>query len=141
VANFADHLAAVNATLNGLCFIFLCLGYRAIRSGRREVHRRWMVTAFVTSVVFLISYLTRFSLSGVHRYPGTGVMKTVYLSVLGSHTILAAMTPFLAIRTLYLAVKGRFEEHRKIARVTFPIWTYVSVTGVLVYFLLYGAAG
>ena len=98
-----------------------------------------MIAAFATSVVFLVSYLTRFYLTGVHRYPGTGAMKTVYLSVLGSHTVLAAVTPFLAIRTLYLAAKGRFEAHRKIARVTLPIWMYVSVTGVVVYFLLYGA--
>jgi uncharacterized membrane protein YozB (DUF420 family) len=139
MSTWGDRLAAVNACLNGLAFVFLCLGYRAIRARRVQTHRRWMVTAFVTSVLFLVSYITRFSLTGVHRYPGTGALKTVYLSVLGSHTILAAVTPFLAIRTLYLAAKGRFEAHRKIARVTLPIWMYVSVTGVVVYVLLYTA--
>lgn len=139
MSNLGDRLAALNAFLNGLAFVFLCLGYVAIRGRKTETHRRFMIAAFATSVVFLVSYLTRFYLTGVHRYPGTGTMKTVYLSVLGSHTVLAAVTPFLAIRTLYLAAKGRFEAHRKIARVTLPIWMYVSVTGVLVYFLLYGA--
>ena len=130
-------LAAVNATLNGLSAVCLFLGYRAIRRGARETHKKWMITAFVLSVVFLISYLTRFSLTGVHRYPGTGPMKTAYLGLLGSHTLLAAVTPVLAIRTLYLGMKERFEQHRKIARITFPVWMYVSVTGVLVYFMLY----
>jgi uncharacterized membrane protein YozB (DUF420 family) len=138
VSNLGDHLAAWNAFLNGLAFVFLCFGYWAIRGKKTETHRRFMVAAFTTSIVFLVSYLTRFYLTGVHRYPGTGVMKTVYLSVLSTHTVLAAVTPVLAIRSLYLAVKGRFADHRKIARVTLPIWMYVSVTGVLVYFLLYG---
>ncbi len=133
-------LAAVNATLNssaGLCLFF---GYRAIRRKDRETHKKWMITAFAVSVIFLISYLTRFYLTGVHRFPGEGTMKTVYLTLLLSHTTLAAVTPVLAIRTLYLAAKGRFEAHKKIARVTFPIWMYVSVTGVVVYLMLYHLA-
>ncbi len=130
-------LAALNATLNGLSALFLMIGFLAIRRKQVLLHRRCMVTAFGLSVIFLISYLTRFALTGVHRYPGEGLLKTVYLVLLGSHTTLAAVTPFLAIRTLYLALKGRFEEHRRIARITFPIWMYVSVTGVMVYKMLY----
>lgn len=130
-------LAALNACLNGLSGILLALGLRAILKGKKEVHRRFMVTAFCVSVVFLISYLTRFYLTGVHRFPREGLIKTIYLSILISHTSLAAVTPVLAIRTLYLAAKERFDAHRKIARITFPIWMYVSVTGVIVYFMLY----
>lgn len=137
MSDLGSTLAALNATLNGSSAICLALGLRAILRGDRKTHKKWMITAFTMSVVFLISYLTRFSLTGVHRYPGTGGMKTFYLSLLGSHTLLAAVTPFLAIRTLYLASKERFESHRKIAKITFPIWMYVSVTGVLVYFMLY----
>jgi putative membrane protein len=140
VNELGARLAAVNAFLNGLAFVFLLLGYRMIRAKKIEAHRKLMLAAFATSVVFLVSYLTRFYLTGVHRYPGTGIMKTVYLSVLGSHTVLAAITPVLAIRTLYLGLKNRVEAHRKIAKITLPIWMYVSVTGVLVYFLLYGAS-
>ncbi len=87
--------------------------------------------------LFLISYLIRYALTGVHRYPGTGWDRTIYLAILGTHTPLAAMVPFLAVRTLYLAIKKRFDSHRKWARVTFPIWLYVSVTGVVIYFMLY----
>jgi len=130
-------LAAVNATFNGLSGICLFCGYLAIRRGDRQTHKKWMISAFALSVLFLVSYLTRFSLTGVHRYPGVGPIKTFYLALLGSHTLLAVMTPILALRTLTLALKGRFEAHRKIARITFPIWMYVCVTGVLVYFMLY----
>lgn len=130
-------MAAVNATLNGLAGVCLLLGYRSIRRGDRETHKKWMITAFSVSVLFLVSYLTRFSLTGVHPYPGVGGMRTAYFTLLGTHTVLAAVTPFLAIRTIYLAWKQRFKEHRRLSRVTFPIWMYVSVTGVLVYFMLY----
>lgn len=133
-------LAALNAVLNGMAFIFLLGGYLAIRRQRRELHRRFMLAAFTTSIIFLASYLTRFYLTGVHRFPGEGGLKTFYLCVLGSHTILAAVTPFLALRTLYLAAKGRFEQHRKIAKITWPVWAYVSITGVMVYVLLYQVA-
>ena len=94
-------------------------------------------SALGCSTVFLISYLIRFALTGIHRYPGEGWDRTLYLIILGTHTPLAAMVPALAIRTLYLALKGRFVTHRKWARVTFPIWMYVSVTGVAVYYMLY----
>jgi putative membrane protein len=140
MSDWGPRLAAVNAALNGLAFVLLCAGYAAIRKKRTETHRALMLAAFATSVLFLVSYLTRFYLTGVHRFPGEGALKTFYLWVLGSHTILAALTPILALRTLYLAAKGRFEAHRRIARVTLPIWMYVSVTGVLVYALLYHVA-
>ena len=130
-------LAALNAILNGLSALFLTAGFLAIRKKKIAFHRKCMVTAFVLSVLFLISYLTRFYLTGVHRFPGDGWVKTAYLTLLTSHTLLAVVTPFLAIRTLYLAAKGRFEQHRRIARFTFPIWMYVSITGVIVYGMLY----
>ena len=135
--NIGPTLAALNATLNGLSAIFLTLGFIAIKNKKTNLHRKMMVTAFSLSVIFLISYLTRFYLTGVHRFPGTGLAKTFYLTLLTSHTLLAAITPFLAIRTLYLASQKRFDAHKKIARITFPIWMYVSITGVVVYCLLY----
>ena len=135
---WGDRLAAVNATLNATTFLLLMLGFVSIKQRRVERHRRCMGTAFVLSVLFLISYLTRFYLTGAHRYPGTGSLRTLYFSILGTHTILAATVPILAIRTIYLALKGRFAAHRKIARWTLPIWMYVSSTGVVIYFMLYG---
>jgi putative membrane protein len=98
-----------------------------------------MGSAFIVSIIFLISYLTRFYLTGVHRYPGTGTIRQVYLTLLTSHTLLAVTVPFLATRTIYLALKNRIASHRKIAKVTLPIWIYVSVTGVVIYFMLYHA--
>lgn len=135
--SWGDRLAALNATLNGTAALLLFLGWRAVRAGKVARHRAFMGSAFLVSALFLVSYLTRFYLTGTHRYPGTGAMRTVYLSVLLTHTVLAAAVPFLAIRTIYLALKDRVAAHRKIARITLPIWMYVSVTGVLIYFMLY----
>jgi putative membrane protein len=132
-----DRLAFVNACLNGSAALCLLIGWIAIRSGNRKFHGWMMASAFAISVLFLVSYLTRVAISGTHRYPGTGAWKVIYLSILMSHMLLAVVTPPLAIRTLYLAVKKRFVEHRRIVRFTLPIWMYVSVTGVLVYVLLY----
>lgn len=131
------NLATLNATLNGLSAVLLFLGWRAIRGKNETVHKRFMGAAFLVSIVFLISYLIRVGYFGIHRYPGEGLIKTVYLIILFSHIILAALVPFLAIRTIYLALKRRLEAHRRIAAVTFPIWMYVSVTGVVIYFMLY----
>jgi putative membrane protein len=136
-----EHLALVNACLNGAAAICLFAGWRAIKSGNRRLHGTLMASAFVISALFLVSYLTRVALTGTHRYPGSGMWKTIYLCVLISHMILAVATPPLAIRTLWLAVKKRFAEHRRIVRWTLPIWMYVSVTGVLVYLLLYHPPG
>src|SRR3989338_1478130 len=110
--SLGEKLAALNACLNGLSAVFMAAGFFFIKKKRVPAHRFCMVTAFGLSVVFLISYLTRFYLTGVHRYPGAGWDRIFYLILLGSHTSLAAVTPFLAIRTLYLAVKGRFEAHK-----------------------------
>ncbi len=136
-AELGGLLAATNASLNGLAGLLLVTGLVFIRKKNVAVHRFCMGSAFAVSILFLASYLTRFYLTGVHRYPGIGPIRTIYLTILFSHTTLAAVTPFLAIRTLYLALKGRFEAHRKIARITWPVWMYVSVTGVVVYWMLY----
>jgi putative membrane protein len=134
-------LALVNASLNGTAALLLVSGYVAARSGRRRLHGWLMGSAFAVSTVFLISYLIRVYVSGTHRYPGAGAWKAIYFVILGTHMLLAFATPPLAIRTLYLAAKKRFVEHRKIVRFTLPIWMYVSVTGVVVYVLLYHPPG
>lgn len=137
MASLGSHLAALNATLNGLSAVFLMIGFVAIRNNKIPIHRFCMMTAFFLSTVFLISYLTRFYLTGVHRFSGSGPLKGFYLSLLGTHTVLAAVTPFLAIRAIYLALQSRIDEHKKVTRFAFPIWMYVSVTGVIVYWMLY----
>lgn len=136
----ASLLPAWNASLNALCGVLLLSGLRAIRAGDRERHRTLMVSAVAVSAVFLVSYLTRVALTGTHRFPGDGPLKWLYLAILLSHTVLAAAAAPMALRTLFLGWRGRFEAHRKVARVTFPIWLYVSATGVVVYFLLYQVA-
>ena len=138
--SFADVLPSVNATLNATSAVLLFVGYRAIRAKRIAQHRAAMQAAFVTSAVFLVSYLTRFYLTGAHHFPGGGWLKIAYLAILFSHMVLAVATVPLVLRTLYLARADRFVEHRKIARITFPIWMYVSVTGVIVYVMLYHVA-
>ena len=135
-----DELPAVNAALNGLCAVLLAIGFGFIRRRKVVLHRRTMKTAFVVSVVFLVSYLTYHSHAGVHRYPGTGFLRTLYLAILATHTVLAAAVVPLVLRTLYLGNGSRFAEHRRIARWTLPIWFYVSVTGVVVYWMLYHPA-
>jgi uncharacterized membrane protein YozB (DUF420 family) len=134
---FADVLPSINATLNGTSAVLLFVGFRAIRTKQIAVHRFAMQGAFVTSAVFLVCYLTRFYLTGAHRFPGTGWLKALYLAILFSHMVLAVVTVPLVLRTLYLARASRFVEHRKIAKFTFPVWMYVSVTGVIVYVMLY----
>lgn len=136
-----EFLARANAVLNASSFILLITGFALVRAGRLDAHRRAMKGAFLVSVVFLASYLTRFALTGSHRFGGTGALKALYLAVLFSHMVLAVVTVPLVLRTLYLAMKGRRDEHRRIARVTFPIWSYVSLTGVVVYVLLYHVGG
>lgn len=136
-----DLLARANAVLNASSFILLVTGFALVRAGRLVAHRRAMKGAFLVSVIFLASYLTRFALTGSHRFRGTGALKALYLAVLFSHMILAIVTVPLVLRTIYLAMKGRRQEHRRIARVTFPIWSYVSLTGVVVYVLLYHVGG
>lgn len=132
-----ETLPAINAGLNGLSALLLLTGYTFIRNGNRQAHRLCMLTAFGVSVVFLISYLVHHALAGIIYYQGQGWIRSLYFFILTTHTILAVAVPVLAVITLARALKGNFEKHRKIARVTFPIWLYVSVTGVIVYFMLY----
>jgi putative membrane protein len=135
------HHAALNATLNGLSAVLIGGGFLAIKSKKRVAHRKWMLGAVSVSALFLVSYLLRVALQGTHRYPGTGPWKTIYLAVLLSHTVLAVTTVPLVLRAVYLAGKARYAEHLKVVRFAMPIWMYVSVTGVLVYFLLYHSPG
>jgi uncharacterized membrane protein YozB (DUF420 family) len=130
-------LPALNAALNATSAALLIAGYRMIRSGRREVHKRLMLAAVGVSTLFLVSYLTYHAQVGSVRFQKTGWIRTAYFAVLISHTVLAALVPPFALVTLYRAAKGRFERHRAIARITLPAWLYVSVTGVVVYLMLY----
>jgi uncharacterized membrane protein YozB (DUF420 family) len=130
-------LPAVNATLNATAAVLLIWGYTLIRRRKIQTHRKVMVAAFVASVLFLISYLVYHSQVGSVRFPRTGTIRTVYLSILITHTVLAAAVPVLAILTLRRAWRADFGRHRAIAVWTFPIWLYVSVTGVVVYWMLY----
>ncbi len=130
-------LPALNAVLNGIAAILLVTAYILIRKGHRQAHKRVMLAAFTVSTLFLISYLTYHFLAGVVYFPGTGAVRIVYLTILTTHTILAVTVPVLAIITLRRGLKGWFDRHRKIARWTLPIWLYVSVTGVIVYLMLY----
>ena len=130
-------LPALNATLNATATILLVVGYRLIRAGRKEAHRKTMLAAFAVSVLFLISYLVYHAQVGSVPFQKQGTIRTVYFFILITHVVLAALVPFLAGVTLWRAWKGQFARHRKIARWTFPIWLYVSVTGVIVYWMLY----
>jgi uncharacterized membrane protein YozB (DUF420 family) len=138
--SFVEVLPSINATLNATSAALLFVGYRAIRTRRIAVHRFAMQGAFVTSAIFLVCYLTRFYLTGSHHFPGGGWLKALYLAILFSHMVLAVITVPLVLCTLYLARASRFAEHRKIAKFTFPVWMYVSVTGVIVYVMLYHVA-
>ena len=131
-------LPALNACLNATSAVLLVTGYRLIRSGQRDAHRKVMLTAFGTSILFLISYLIYHAQVGSVPFQGQGAIRIVYFTILISHTILAATVPFLAVIALRRGLKGEFARHRKIARWTLPIWLYVSVTGVVVYLMLYG---
>lgn len=128
---------ALNATLNGTCAALLMLGWVLVKTGRREAHRWTMLAAFACSALFLSCYLWYHYHVGSVRFQKTGTIRTVYLSILLTHTILAVAVLPLILRALFLAAKGRFEEHRRAARWAFPVWLYVSVTGVTVYWMLY----
>jgi uncharacterized membrane protein YozB (DUF420 family) len=129
--------AALNASLNGTSAILLVGGYAAIRSGKIAVHKAFMVSAFTVSSVFLISYLVYHARVGSVHFQGQGWIRPVYLVLLGSHTILAIVIVPMILITLRRAWLEQFDRHRLIARWTLPLWFYVSVTGVIVYFLLY----
>jgi putative membrane protein len=130
----------VNATLNATSAVLVFLGWRAIKSGDRVRHRALMLAALASSVLFLAGYLTRIALTGTHAFPGGGALRAVYLGVLASHTLFAAVAGPMILRTLFLALRERLPDHRRIARFTLPVWLYVSVTGVAVYVMLYHLA-
>ncbi len=131
-------LPAINASLNGLATVLLLVGYGLIRKKRKLAHQRVMIAACGVSVVFLACYLTyHFNTQAVTPFRGPASIKPIYLAMLLSHIVLAAVVPVLCGVTLYRAWRGQFEKHRRIARITLPIWLYVSITGVLVYLTLY----
>ncbi|MBE0643984.1 MAG: DUF420 domain-containing protein [Bacteroidetes bacterium] len=131
-------LPTLNAFLNGLASVFLITGFVFIRRKMIPQHRAMMLAAFVTSGLFLISYLTyHFSAHLITRFQGEGLARTVYFAILISHSALAVAVPPMAIITLFRGLKMNVEKHRALARWTLPIWLYVSVTGVAVYFMLY----
>ena len=130
-------LPVLNATLNGTAAILLIIGYVLIRRRPVNAHHKVMWTAFVVSCAFLVSYLVYHYNVGSVRFDKPGWVRTVYLWILATHTVLASFVPFLAVITLVLAQRGKFAKHRALAKWTLPIWLYVSITGVIVYVLLY----
>lgn len=137
--SFVEALPSVNASLNGLALLFLIAGFICIKSGQRKVHQYLMVSAFSLSVLFLITYVVhKILVKGVHTsFPGEGIWKMIYYPMLISHILLAIIIVPLVLITLNHARRSRFELHRAWARWTFPLWCYVSLTGVLVYGFLY----
>jgi uncharacterized membrane protein YozB (DUF420 family) len=130
-------LPALNAALNGTAAALLVWGWTLIRRKRIQAHRRVMISAFSVSCLFLLSYLIYHYQVGSVRFQKTGTIRTVYLTILLTHTVLAAAVPILATLSLWRGWTGNYERHRKVARWTLPIWLYVSVTGVVVYWMLY----
>ncbi len=133
--NFYDSLPMVNAVLNGTAAVLLIVGFFLIKNRKIQMHRNVMLTAFVVSCVFLVCYLLNHYHAGIVYYKGA--MPILYGVILWTHTPLAAAVPVLAIITLSRGLKGRVRQHRAIARWTLPIWLYVSLTGVIVYLMLY----
>jgi putative membrane protein len=130
-------LPTLNAVLNASSAVLLGLGFVMIRNGRREAHRRLMLAALTTSSLFLVSYLVYHFQVGSVRFGGEGVIRTVYLSILATHTVLAIVIVPLVLVTFARAHRGDFPAHRRLARLTLPLWAYVSVTGVVIYWMLY----
>jgi uncharacterized membrane protein YozB (DUF420 family) len=130
-------LPALNAALNAMSAVLLFVGWRLIRRGRREAHRRAMLAAVTCSALFLVSYLAYHAQVGSVRFQGQGPIRTVYFAILLTHTILAAAIVPLVLVTLVRGLQERFDRHRRLARVTLPLWAYVSVTGVVIYVMLY----
>ncbi|MBI4227917.1 MAG: DUF420 domain-containing protein [Candidatus Omnitrophica bacterium] len=130
-------LPVVNASLNAASALLLLAGFGFIKAKRVAAHRAAMLAAFACSALFLISYLTYHAQVGSVRFPGHGPVRPIYFAILMTHTVLAAVIVPLALRTLWLAARNQFAAHRRIARVTLPLWLYVSVTGVVIYWMLY----
>ncbi len=137
VAEGIHPLATTNAVLNSIAAVLLVAGWVCIRRGNWQAHRGLMVAAFATSAIFLVSYLTYHWLEGSRKYAGPESLRLVYYAILITHVILAAAVPVLALRMIFLAWRGRWDAHRRLGRITFPIWLYVSVTGVVIYLMLY----
>jgi putative membrane protein len=129
-------LPALNAVLNGLSAISLCTGFYFIQRRRILAHRNSMLLAFCFSSLFLVSYIVNHALHGDTHFPGHSTMRTIYLSILASHIILSIVALPLVLVTFFLSLTGRFPIHRRVARYTFPIWLYVSITGVVVFAML-----
>ena len=134
---FISYLPHINACLNGTSAVLLVSGYSFIRSGNVAAHRTCQVSALAVSILFLASYLTYHFHHGATRFQGTGLARPIYFTVLTSHTILAMVIVPLVVLTFYRAFRGDFTRHRRIARITLPMWLYVSITGVIVYLMLY----
>lgn len=134
-------MPAVNASLNTLSATFIGSGWLAIRRGRRVAHRNLMIAAFVTSALFLVGYLAYHYVHGDTRYPAEAAGRTLYLAVLGSHVLLSVAVVPLVLTTFYFALRGQFDRHRRLVKWTLPVWLYVSVTGVAIFFMLRSALG
>lgn len=132
-----ENLPALNATLNGIATILLVTGYIFIRRGNMRIHKRIMISAFIVSALFLVSYLVYHAEAGSRPFTGTGIIRPVYFTILISHIILAAGIVPLVVITLMRGLRARYNKHKQIARWTLPIWLYVSITGVIIYFMLY----
>ena len=132
-----EALPSINATLNGLATILLALGYFFIKNKDKKNHIKCMVSALVVSTLFLTCYLVYHYHAGSKKFPELGWIKTLYLVILIPHIILAAVMVPMILKTFWHAFKKEWESHKKIARLTFPIWMYVSITGVVIYFMLY----
>jgi uncharacterized membrane protein YozB (DUF420 family) len=130
-------LPAVNASLNAISAVLLSIGYVLIRQRKIQQHRRVMITAFIVSCLFLVGYVVYHYNVGSRRFPGQGPIRTVYFFILITHVVLAALVPPMAIVTLVRGLRARYDAHARLARWTLPIWLYVSVTGVIVYWMLY----
>ena len=138
---FVEILPSVNATLNATSAVLLLLGRRAAAKRDVPVHRGFMLAALGTSSVFLVLYLTRYYLTGTHHFIGPEPLRILYLLILFTHMALAVATVPLVFRSIFLGLKNRVAEHRRLVRFTYPIWMYVSVTGVVVYVMLYHLSG
>ena len=136
-----EQLPTLNAALNGTSACFVLVGFAFVRAGRIAAHRACMLLAVLASILFLSSYLVYHAQVGSVPYQGRGWIRIVYFTILISHTVLATAIVPLVVVTLVRALRGRFERHAAIARVTLPIWVYVSITGVVVYLMLYGPGG
>jgi uncharacterized membrane protein YozB (DUF420 family) len=137
MTEYISYLPHLNAILNATCALLLFSGYSFIRAGRVAAHRTCQMAAVVVSVLFLASYLTYHYQHGTTRFAGEGLVRPIYFTILISHTTLAIVIVPLVGVTLYRALKADFVRHRKIARITLPLWLYVSITGVIVYLMLY----